>query len=208
MKTHRFSEFKEIIDREVKQNINDHIVASPDSLHIVKSDQLKDWVNQALQELCELNEMQWYSVLPFTPATTSDSVNMPFYMKRIDKIYDGNTWKSIYFLNADDDTAKDIVWDGDRQLTSTDGSFVKDVELKVIGIKYPEKVENDNSLIDIEDAYTRVLILNILMKWAARDNIPKQFWWAEYNRRLRSFEKANAPINARGLKKSPITFGV
>ena len=194
-----------MIDTELKQGQKAHRTTLTDSMRLAKEAEIIAWVNQALGELLEYNKGSfYYRVLDFTPLADSTVLELPFFFRRLDKIKMDNTW---YDVGMPTDDAAAFHYLGGRKIMGNKKSFTKDNTILLQGYVSPDNVVDTESFIDFPPSFIRLLLLQVLLYFAARDNRKKELYYAQYRLLLSTYKKASANVAAHGKTKSKINFG-
>ena len=204
MNYYTFKKFMALIDSECKQDENTHRVAVADSMRIIKEAEAIAWTNQALGALLEHNPTFYYSVIPFTPTVTSSVLTIPFFIRRLDRLKFSDVWYNVqYHTNTD---AK-FWWDGKRKITAREDVFTKDVEVVLQGIISPEEVIDEDSIIDFPPENIRLLLLQVLLYWAGRDNTRREIWFYQYNEALKNYKNSYSIVSTANEVNPRVGFG-
>ena len=198
-------EFFTLMDTELKQNENNHRTTINDSMRLAKEAEIISWLNQALGELLEYNKGSfYYRVLDYTILANADSIELPFFMRRMDKLKMGDKWYNIS-MPTDDDA--DYYYMGGRKIVGNKQSFTKDTTILIKGYVSPDKVVDENSYIDFPPTFIRLLLLQVLLYFSGRDDRKKTIWYAQYKLLLNTYKKTSATVTSHGKTDTKIRFG-
>jgi hypothetical protein len=125
-------------------------------------------------------------------------------MRRLDKVFYNNSWYNISFYG---DTDSKIWYDGGRSIRGNGIIFGGGVELLFRGVLSPDRVVDTNSVLDFPPTFIRLLLLQVLLYFSARDNRRKELWFAQYQYLLRTYKGSSSNVGAHGKSVSPISFG-
>lgn len=197
--------FFTLMDTEIKQNENSHRTTINDSMRLAKEAEIIDWLNLALSELFEYNKGSFYHrVINYTVISSANSIEIPFYMRRIDKLKMGDKW---YNVSMSTDTDVDFWYMGGRQIVGNKQSFTKDSVISLNGYVSPDIVVDENSYIDFPPTFMRLLLLQVLLYFSGRDNRKKEIWYAQYKLLLNTYKKTSATVTSHGKTDTKIRFG-
>lgn len=201
---YKVSDFVSLVDEELKQAENAHRTTLADSMRLAKEQEIINWINQALGELLEYNKGFYYRVLGYTPLADTKTIEIPFFIRRLDRVYHSSTWYNVSFYGDDDCK---IWFDGGRKITGNGITFGGNNELLFQGIQSPDRVIDEDSTIDFPPTYIRLLLLQVLLYFSGRDNRKKEIWFAQYQLLLRTYKGTSSNVSAHGKTKAPFRFG-
>lgn len=197
-------EFINLIDEELKQTENNHRTTINDSMRLAKQAEIINWLNQALGELLEYNKGFYFRVNTYTPSADTSTINIPFFMRRLDKVMYSGKWYNVSFYGDSD--AK-IWYEGGRTIVGNGIVFAGGTPLMFKGIHSPDRVTDLSSIIDFPPTFIRLLVLQVLLYFSARDNRKKELWFAQYQLLLRNYKGSSMNVAAHGKTESPVSFG-
>ena len=192
-----------LVDRELKQNENSHRTKIDDSMRKAKEQEIINWLNQALNEFSIMNEMHWYGVKSYYPTVSSTTLELPYYLKRLDKLFINDKWYNVGYHTT---TNSDIYWEGGNFVRGNKVSFIKDQEIKLMGIFYPDEVIDENSTIDFPVEFIRLLVLKVLIYESSRTNKRTDLWFSQMRTLERQFKQSASNVNASSTVKPLVGF--
>lgn len=198
------SEFITMIDYELKQYENQHRTTVNDSMRLSKEAETIQWINQALGELLEHNKGFYYRIKGYTPSADTATIELPYFIRRLDKIYVNSEWHNVSYYGDDN---FEVWYDGGRTIRGNGITFPKDVEVMLRGIQSPDKVIDTNSVIDFPPSYIRLLLLQVLLYFSGRDNRKKEIWFAQYQLLLLTYKRTSTNVGVHGSTTAPFGFG-
>ena len=230
-----FGVFVDMIDEELKQKEYGHITSISNNLKNAKYEQIIDWTNQGLARLSSANPEFWTRLVTATPTTgvdlSDDGWDVPDEWRRLQTvIIDEAKYKVGIYVDSD----ADIYKVRNNIIQKRDTGFESGKEVKLWGIFKPTKILRiqeaidyldvtdpggaphteaeakiyiDSLEVDIDETYIRPLILSVLLKYAARENMKTEIWFAAYQDELAQFRRAEPPVNTIGIYKNEIPFG-
>jgi hypothetical protein len=192
MKAWTFKSFMSQVDSLLKQGENQDNQTVDDSYRKFKQNEVRD-VN--LDILTEVNDSWYYQAMSYLPAEDGTSMNVPFFIKRLDRIYIDGDYHKVEFFGKQ---SSSIWWDGKRTITGNGISFSKDQRIVLLGIFHPEEVTDLNSIIDFPPSYMKLLLYKCLVDYADRDNLNKIGWQEKAALLERNYVGYTSPISVQG----------
>jgi hypothetical protein len=223
-----FKELMGIIDSELKAKPISSVRSIPDTGRPATQSQVAKWTNLALGTLSSMNDLFWKRIESFTPATTTNYLEVPFFWKRLERI----TISGMdYLVGTKGDLTRTYYTDGDNIVRCRTGSFSAGVEIFLTGVFRPSKVkdcgekpvdstlvaqweidvaESLESRVDFPEDHLECLKLKILLSYAGREKQNMTQWYAQYNMAktgaLAIFLNAEPPVPIVGRFRNPIAF--
>jgi hypothetical protein len=206
----KFSEFMDMIDRELKQKRQDNVVTSRDAARLAKQVEVAHWANQALGFLSGVNDSFWRHNQEYTPDFTSNKITLPFFWKRLDTIVINDTPYKVGLLT---DLRYSIYSDMNNVLVRRGGTFDEGVPITFIGIFRPNRLptngtdEDLEAYIDIDPDWINLLKLSVLIKYSGKMQIPNPLWYGQYKDELEEFRKSGPAISVTHTWRNKIFWG-
>ncbi len=205
-----FREFLDMIDRELKQKRLDNLTTIRDAQRLAKQTEVAQWANQSLNYLSAINESFWRGTQEFIPETSSPSIDLPFYWKRLDTIFINNI---PYKVGIYSDLRHTYYHKHGHILCSRHGSFAAGVPIVFSGIFRPillptSGAEEDlEAIVDIDPDWINLLKLHVLVKYGGRENMQTNIWYGQYREELETFRRASPPVSGTYTWRNKILWG-
>ena len=206
----KFSEFMDMIDRELKQKRQDNVVTIRDAARLAKQVEVAHWANQSLGYLSSVNDGFWRHNQQYTPEITASSLTVPFFWKRLDTIVIGSQTYKVGLLT---DLRYNVYSDMNNVLTKRSGSFEAGTPVTFIGIFRPARLplngtdEDLECYIDIDPDWINLLKLSVLIKYSAKNEIANPLWYGQYRKELEQFKHASPTIRVTHTWRNKIYWG-
>lgn len=206
----KFSEFMDMIDRDLGQKQQDNVVTVRDSARLGKQAEVAHWVNQSLGYLSSCNDRFWRHNQTYTPDISTNKLTLPFYWKRLDTIVIGTQPYKVGLLT---DLRHSIYCDQGNILVRRNSDFEAGTEITFCGTFRPNKLTTLGTeielqqYIDIDPDWINLLKLSVLIKYGAKQEIPNPLWYGQYKEELEEFRQSGPTIQVTYTWRNKILWG-
>lgn len=212
-----FKQLQEAIDMETKSVVSGAIYSQEDSGRLINHNSCVKWTNQSLKTLNHYNPAMWYRHEAYKITHDTEIVDFPYEWRQVHRIfYNGKLCKissyggdtSLYTLNNNEIRRHTGNFkEGDELLVEADfkPSLIPDYGIEASD---DQLTETDESVVDIDDTFERLLVLLIWKKYVTREDMAMSEEAREdFRYEMLSFKKARPPISRGGKMENRIPFG-
>lgn len=206
----KFSEFMDMIDREVGQKAQDNVALVRDAARLAKQVQVAQWVNQSLGYLSSVNDAFWRHNHEYIPDITSSKLTLPFFWKQLHTILINNVSYKVGLLN---DLRHSFYSDQNNVIVRRSGEFEAGTAITFCGVFRPNALPTNGTdddleaFIDIDPDWINLLKLSVLIKYGAHKEMPNPLWYGQYKEELKQFSQASPVIVATQTWRNKVLWG-
>ena len=206
----KFSEFMDMIDRELKQKRQDNVTTVRDSARLAKQVEVAHWVNQTLGYFSSLNDRFWRHNQSYTPDISTNKLTLPFYWKRLDTIVIGTQPYKVGLLT---DLRHSIYCDQGNILVRRNSDFDAGTEITFCGTFRPNRLpvngtaEDLESYIDLDPDWINLLKLAVLIKYSSKQDMSTPLWYGQYKEEMEEFKQSGPTVQVTHTWRNKILWG-
>lgn len=213
----KFKDIQAMVDMEVKSTISKTTYSRPDAGRLITRNSCVKWVNQSLLSLSSQNPQMWYRFEEYKVTKDTDTIDFPYRWIRLYRVfYNGRNYNVGTYSDI-----RPVYAMHDNVIKKRDGMFSAGDIIRVEASFKPslipdygsdmsddEAEEVDESIVDLDTRYTRLLVLLIWRKYATREGMQlPETAQTDYLFEQRRFNRSQGTIPRQGTMRSNIKFG-